>query len=104
MHVIHHFQQEKHEYVCMCVLKKKLFFAFVCVCTRASKGMHSLKLSLFGISDSQILTHFPSIHRLDLFLPHSGPTATLPQQKRWEQEECVFSSRLALHEYFKQAT
>lgn len=35
----------------------------------ASKGMRSLKFSLFGISDTQILTHFPSIHELDLFRP-----------------------------------
>lgn len=98
MHIIHHFQQAKHEY------NRLLFCIRVCVGMCASKGMHSLKFSLFGISDSQTLTHFPSIHRLDLFLPHGGPTSTLSQQKRWEQEECVFSSRLALHEYFKQAT
>lgn len=78
------------------------FFALcmcVCVGVFVSKGMHPLKFSLFGISDSRFLTHFPSGHRLDLFLPHGGPTSTLPQQKRWEQEECVFSSRLALHAF-----
>lgn len=77
---------------------------YVSVC--ASKGMHSLKFSLSGIPDTQILTHFTSIHRLDLFLPLGGPTSTLPQQKKVgaTAEESVFSSRLARHEYFAQAT
>lgn len=90
--------------VLICVCRKYTYWHLcVCACACASKGMHSLKIPPFGTSDSQILTHVPSIQRLDLFLPLGGPTS--PAEKvRATVEECVFSSRLALHEYFKQAT
>lgn len=70
--------------------RNHLFHISVCVDMHLKVCIHSNTLTL-------ALTHI-------LHMPHGKPTSTLSQQKRWEQKECIFSLRLALHEYFKQAT
>lgn len=54
-------------------------------------GMHWFSLSLFGIPDSHTLTHFPSIHCLDLFLPY-GRTHfhTSSAEKVGPRRMCLF--------------
>lgn len=97
---IHHFQWAARECVQMCVEKH------ICVCsgTCASKGVHSLKLPLSAICDSQSLSQHPDLRSVSAPRQLDFHTSLAGKGGVGRGGECVFSSRLVWHEYFKQAT
>lgn len=80
----------------------KIHVFCVCVCVQASVCMHLLSLGYLILrswhtfpASTDWICFCPSASRLPRFLSKKGGRFI---------EECVFSSRLTLHEYFKQAT
>lgn len=72
----------------------------VCVCI----NMYAFTQILSGIPDSQILTHIPRAAG-SVSAPRQAHFHTSSAEKvRATVEESIFSLRLALHEYFTQAT
>lgn len=84
-------------HVCMHTRKKKTLIAFclcACVGVCGCKGMRALKFSGFGIFDSRILTHFPSIHRLFCFCPMASPLKHFLHRKGGSKKNVDFHQSL----------
>lgn len=94
MHIIHHFQQLKHEYVHGCV-QKKLFCICVCVCAWACMYLkvctHSNSLSL-GYLTLRSWHTFPASTGWICFCPLAGPLPHFLSRKggSYSRRMCLF--------------